>query len=160
MLREEYGEEKANKFLALSGGEDGFDEYNKRHYSIHCRAGAESWALTLERQGIPAYVYCFDRDLPGDDRGSFHASDLWYVFKTFMRSWRPWTGTDYELADACSSYWAAFAKTGVPQSERFPEWTPYNGASPKTMHLGDEIGMITCPDDPCVTFRKEFLMNG
>ena len=127
---------------------------------MNCRAAAEAWAATLESYGIASYLYCFDHDLPGDERGSFHASDLWYVFKTFMRGWRPWTGKDYELADACCSYWAAFAKEGVPRNERFPEWKPYTESSPEVMRLGDEIGMARLPEDPCVSFRRQFLLHG
>ena len=97
--------------------------------------------------------------LPGDDRGPFHASDLWYVFKTFLRSWRPWTGVDYELARACNTYWAEFAKTGVPGGEGLPVWTPYTTVVPQTMRLGENIGMTMMPENSRVNFRKEFICS-
>ena len=147
--------------MALCGGEEDFAEYSKvYHATEHCRAAAEAWALLKEQQNTgDTYVYCLDRQLPGDDMGPFHAADLWYVFKTFMRGWRPWTGVDYELAYACNTYWANFAKTGVPQGDRLPEWTPYTAASQKTMQLGERIGMMAQPDNARVNFRRDFLLK-
>ena len=76
-----------------------------------------------------------DRKLPGDQMGAFHAADLWYVFKTFLRGWRPWTGADYELAAACNTYWANFAHSGDPNDGRLPRWSPYTAANPASMYL-------------------------
>jgi para-nitrobenzyl esterase len=161
LLAKEYGPEKAARFLELCGGEENFQTYSLQDcFTEHCRASAESWALLLEEQGAGlVYTYCLDRELPGDDRGPFHASDLWYVFKTFLRSWRPWTGMDYELAYACNTYWAGFAKTGVPQGEGLPQWTPYTRQSPMTMELGEHIGMVQLPENKRVEFRKNFLLD-
>lgn len=160
LLKHEYGPEKAGAFDALCGGEESFAQYGRDHFTIHCRAAAEAWALLREQQGSgPTYVYCLDRQLPGDDRGPFHASDLWYVFRTLNRCWRPWEKEDYWLAWACNTYWAQFAKTGVPQVERLPAWTPCTAASPLTMELGADIGMTELPSDPRVEFRKSFLLG-
>jgi len=157
LLEREYGP-RSGEALALFGGEEGFADYNREHFTLHCRAAAEGWALLLEEQGTgPAYVYCLDRQLPGDDMGPFHASDLWYVFRTLNRCWRPWEKEDYWLAYACNTYWAQFAKTGVPQGDRLPTWTPYTAASPRTMELGTDIGMMELPEDARVEFRKNFL---
>lgn len=160
LLKKEYGAEGAASFDILCGGEDGFAAYNKAHFTEHCRAAAESLALLLEEhRAAPVFVYCIDRKLPGDDMGSFHAADLWYVFKTFMRSWRPWTGVDYELAYACNTYWAEFAKDGVPRGDRLPEWTAYTKDSPMTMELGEHVGMISMKENARVTFRRDFLLG-
>ena len=161
LMYAEYGPEKAEAFLALHNGEEGYRDYSlNHHFTDHGRASAEAWALLHEKQGTgPVYVYWLDRELPGDDRGPFHAADLWYVFKTFMRSWRPWTGKDYELAAACCTYWAEFVKTGVPGGPGLPEWTPYTAECPRTMELGEHIGMIELEKEPRVEFRKKFLLG-
>lgn len=161
LLEKEYSAEAAAAFDELCGGESGFEEYSaKHHFTDHCRAAAEGWALLLEQQkASPVYVYCIDRELPGDDMGPFHAADLWYVFKTFMRSWRPWTGTDFELARACNTYWAEFAKNGVPNGDRLPEWTAYTEAVPMTMRLGERIEMINMEENRRVDFRRDFLLG-
>ena len=97
--------------------------------------------------------------LPGDDRGAFHAADLWYVFSTLGRSWRPWEKEDYWLAHVCTTYWAQFAKSGDPNGDDLPRWEPYTAARPRTMELGAEIGMIDLPRDDRVTFRKRSLLG-
>ena len=96
---------------------------------------AVDWSLLLEKQGRkPAYVYCFSRDLPGEDLkapdgsaimpGAFHSSELWYVFGTLDKCWRPMEQADYELSDRMVSYWTNFAKTGNPNGQGVPQWKP------------------------------------
>ena len=162
MLTAEYGPERAEEFAALHNKEEGFADYSTvHHFTDHCRAAAEAWALQLERLKTgPGYVFWLDRQLPGDDMGPFHAADLWYTWKTFTRSWRPWTGADYELAAACTTYWGEFIKHGVPQGPGLPEWTPYTEEDPRVMEMGEHIGMISLPEEPRVTFRKQFLLDG
>lgn len=159
LLVGEYGQEMAEQVAVMAGGEERFEEYSRvDHFTKHLRAAAESWAVLSEKQNAaPVYVYCLDRELPGDNTGSFHAADLWYVFKTLMRSWRPWEQEDYWLAYACNAYWAGFAKTGVPQGDRLPQWKPYTTQNPMTMVLGANIDMIRLEEDPLVNFRKEIL---
>lgn len=52
----------------------------------------------------PTYLYLFDRKLPGDDAGAFHSSELWFVFHTLERAWRPWEPCDYVLQQQMSAY--------------------------------------------------------
>ena len=42
-------------------------------------------------------------------KGSFHSSELWYMFGTLNRCWRPMEKVDYELSDIMVSYWKNFA---------------------------------------------------
>ncbi len=100
------------------------------------KKAATDWSLLLEKQGRhPAYVYCFSRDLPGEDtiqsngfssmKGAFHSSELWYMFGTLSRCWRPMEKHDYELSGKMVTYWTNFAKTGNPNGDGLPEWKPY-----------------------------------
>ena len=62
--------------------------------------GCINWSLKNEALGRrPAYVYYFTRQLPGDNQGAFHSSELWYMFGTLDRSWRPWEPCDHRLSD-------------------------------------------------------------
>jgi para-nitrobenzyl esterase len=102
------------------------------------KKAAVDWSLLLEKQGRkPAYVYCFSRDLPGEDmesnpqmggfgdmKGAFHSSELWYMFGTLGNCWRPMEKADYELSERMVSYWTNFAKTGDPNGEGLPDWKP------------------------------------
>ncbi len=67
-----------------------------------------------EENDKPVYLYQFSRKLPGDDAGSFHSSELWYVFGTLDRCWRPMTRHDYMLSDQMVKLWTNFMKTGDP----------------------------------------------
>lgn len=100
------------------------------------KKAAVDWSLLLEKQGRrPAYVYCFSRDLPGEDmpapaggfgtmKGAFHSSELWYMFGTLDKCWRPMQKADYELSERMVSYWTNFAKTGNPNADGLPQWKP------------------------------------
>ena len=102
---------------------------------------AVHWAQNQEKLGRkPAYIYFFNRKLPGDDAGAFHSSELWYEFHTLNRAWRPWEECDWVLEAAVSSYWANFAKTGDPNGEGLPVWHPYTAENPVQMLLAETIG--------------------
>ena len=75
----------------------------------------------------PAWVYYFTRQLPGDDAGAFHSSELWYMFGTLNRCWRPSTEGDYQLSDRMMDYWTNFMKTGDPNGVGLPQWKGYAG---------------------------------
>lgn len=77
--------------------------------------GCEAFADQVNRNGhAPAYLYYFTRQLPGDDAGAFHSSELWYVFGTLGRAWRPFTEADYQLSEEMIEAWTNFAKSGNP----------------------------------------------
>ena len=98
--------------------EKGTDGRKSRFYK-----GCEQFAKTrcaLSKK--PVYMYYFDRKLPGDDAGAFHSSELWYVFGTLDRCWRPMTRHDYSLSDAMNNAWASFMKQDDPGSQ----WKAYD----------------------------------
>ena len=74
----------------------------------------------------PTYTYLFARPLPGDEAGSFHSSELWFMFHTLNRAWRPFTEADYQLADEMTDAWTNFAKYGNPNAPDTNDWQAYN----------------------------------
>ncbi|SHK23979.1 para-nitrobenzyl esterase [Anaerocolumna jejuensis DSM 15929] len=83
------------------------------------------WSLLLEELGRkPAYVYFFTRDLPGDDAGAFHSAELWYMFGTLDKSWRPKEAHDYKLSNDMIEAWTNFMKAGNPDSGQKEKWLP------------------------------------
>ena len=80
--------------------------------------GCINWSIALEKLGRkPAYVYYFTRALLGDDAGAFHSSELWYMFGTLGRSWRPKTEGDYALSKEMMDDWTNFMKTGTQREK-------------------------------------------
>ncbi len=87
--------------------------------------GCVSFSHKLEELGrTPAYVYYFTRDLPGDDKGAWHSSELWYMMGTLTRCWRPWTPEDYALSARMLDYWCGFMKSGDPNGDGLDKWEP------------------------------------
>ncbi len=85
--------------------------------------GMRNFANACAKHKSPVYLYYFDHPLPGDDAGSFHSSELWYVFNTLDRCWRPMDRKDYQLARNMSSAWYNFFKSGNPG------WKAYDAES-------------------------------
>ncbi|MCF0186893.1 MAG: carboxylesterase family protein [Bacteroidaceae bacterium] len=87
--------------------------------------GSVNFALKAEEFSCaPTYVYGFSRDLPGDEAGAFHSSELWYTFGSLSRCWRPMEEHDYELSEKMLDCWTNFMKTGNPNKEGSQEWEP------------------------------------
>lgn len=84
---------------------------------------ARHWAKTQEKAGMkPVYAYFFDRTPPGGDYKAYHGVDLWYMFGSLQKSWRPFDSIDYELERTMMDYVANFAKQGDPNAAGLPEW--------------------------------------
>ena len=93
--------------------------------------GCRAFAEIRSRQGRkPVYVYDFVRELPGDDAGAFHSSELWYTFGTLDRAWRPFTEADYALSKSMLSAWTDFMRTGNPEGDGKMEWPAYTKDRP------------------------------
>jgi len=85
------------------------------------------FSLKLEELGRSgAYCYLFARPAPGDEAGAFHSSELWYIFGTLDRAWRPYIDADHILSEKMIDYWTNFAKKGDPNDEILPVWKPYS----------------------------------
>jgi len=83
-----------------------------------------------------AYLWMFERMLPGDDKGAWHSSDLWYWFGTLKNCWRPMEKHDYALSDHMSSYLCNFVKNGRPDGDGLPLWEKFTDGK-ATMCFGD-----------------------
>ncbi|WP_440299723.1 carboxylesterase family protein [Huintestinicola butyrica] len=85
--------------------------------------GCINWCKhQIELGYTPSYVYYFNHRLQGDDSGAFHSSELWYMFGTLDRCWRPFTDKDRQLSEKMLDYWCNFIKTGDPNGDGLEEW--------------------------------------
>lgn len=107
-------------------------------------------ALRAEQSDQPTFAYLFQRQLPGDENGAFHSSDLWYVFHSFEHSWRPFTAGDEALSNQMVDYFTNFAKYGDPNGQNGGIWTPYTAENPKFIlfDANEEAADISMTDSP------------
>ena len=105
---------------------------------------AKSWVIQQSSQNMkPSYCFYFGRDLPGDEKGAWHSSELWYTIGALSKCWRPWTDWDHTISKTLMSYFANFAKTGDPNGADLPELIP-----------------TKCSDDPILVINNsEIEMN-
>ena len=98
--------------------------------------GSIAFSHKLEELGRnPAYVYYFTRNLPGDDFGSWHSSELWYTMGTMNRCCRPWEEADRALSERMLNYWTNFIKSGNPNDGQMPIWETCSSVNPFVMEF-------------------------
>ncbi|MBQ1312753.1 MAG: carboxylesterase family protein [Blautia sp.] len=124
------------------------------------KAAQDDWAdLMLERGQDAPYTCCFSRPAPGDRSGAYHGTELWYVFGTLQKDWRPYTQEDYALSETAADYWTNFARTGNPNGEGLAQWTPYTQESPLAMKLDIDECCMTDNEDVYVKKLKTILLE-
>ena len=101
---------------------------------------AKKWVGAQEKD---AYLWFFERNLPGDDHGAWHSSDLWYWFGTLKRCWRPFEEKDYRLADEMTDRLCAFAASGDPNKDGMVRW---DSTSKSALTLGDKKTAMSKPN--------------
>ena len=94
---------------------------------------AERLVAKQTAAGVPSFLYYFDHGYPAaasQNLHAFHASELPYVFGTADRTPVNWpkvpeTAVEHQLTDAMVSYWATFARSGLPTAKGEPAWPAY-----------------------------------
>ncbi len=124
-------------------------------------SGTRGFCELRSDMGKRVYYYIFDHDIPGDDAGSFHGSDLWFMFDSLGNSWRPFEGKHYDLARQVCSYWTNFVKTGDPNGEDYngnplPEWRCYQKEEKNVMKFLDKATPSVLAECPVLDFRLDF----
>ena len=114
-----YGEKYIDEFMKLCNCHDDMDVCMLVHTDDSFRGRFMNNALFIEQRVRSGkkdnWMYIFDASMPGwDSQQSFHSSELWFVFETLAKCWRPFKGKHYDLARKVCNYWTNFAKTGNP----------------------------------------------
>jgi len=93
-----------------------------------------------------AFLYYFSHVPPGEPNyGAFHSAEFGYALNTLKKWDKPFTQTDWDLADKMSSYWVNFAKYGDPNGEGLPLWPAFNSSSPQIIEFGDQVMIKPLP---------------
>jgi para-nitrobenzyl esterase len=107
-----------------------------------------AWARLQSTTGkSPVFFYRFNQtppfpaNSPRAGWGASHFAELWYVFDHLAQEpWR-WTEADRRVANAMSSYWVNFVKTGTPNASGLPAWPEFKTANGPAMTLADPIAV-------------------
>jgi para-nitrobenzyl esterase len=109
-----------------------------------------TWAKLQSAKGR-VYAYSFDHapPFPADSVragwGAGHFTELWYVFNHLdQEPWR-WTAADRRLAEAISSCWVSFVKTGNPNTVGLHPWPEFKGPNGPVLKLADPIAEAPMP---------------
>ncbi len=101
---------------------------------------AKKWCVRQDEQKKQdSYCWFFDRQLPGDNNGAWHSSELWYFFGTLANGWRPFTEHDYQISDIMSTALCNFAKTDNPNDMGSDVWKPTTKSQNNIMIWGDNM---------------------
>lgn len=114
-------------------------------------SGAGWIAARQARTKSPIFYYDFEHVMPGAQAvpyGSYHTSELPYVFDSLHTLKRPWTESDYRMSALAQSYWVNFIKTGNPNGGQLPKWTAFDTGRNEVMALSTAPKMrpITSPE--------------
>lgn len=126
-----------------------FLKENAKPHKIPCMIGATSEDMMMpqlqeiakqwaDAQEKPSFVWHFNRQLPGDDKGAFHTADIWYWFGTLHNCWRPMEEKDYALSRQMVEYLCNFVRCGDPNGGSLPRWRPSKKDDPAVMLLGEQ----------------------
>ena len=110
---------------------------------------ARRWAKRAMKNGNKnCYVYNFVHNLPGDNGGAWHSSDLLYAFATLHKNWRPFEPVDFDLANQMIASFCAFVKTGNPNCRRIPYW-----------ESRPDMALRFCEDTKMMKWPTKMLIN-
>lgn len=105
----------------------------------------------------PCYLAYFTYVPPGADC-AHHSVEHHYVFQTLNRSYRPYTGRDFELSNELADYWANFMKSGNPNYPGRETWKPYEAGQYNVLEIaGDERHMISLADQTEIIVKAKEL---
>ena len=146
----------------ISKGTDDIEQIKKNGQWNRFAIGNYIWLDMNIEQGKPDfYYYYFNPEIPGDDAGSFHSSDLWFAFETLAKCWRPFKGKHYDLARQMCNYWTNFAKNGDPNGldndgTPMPVWRPASKDDVHPMYFGDVAAMDESPRSELDNFLVDY----
>ena len=156
--------DRADEYLAIcKKGAETLEDMKKNGYYNRFEIGNLLWVdANVRLDAGKMFFYTFNPEIPGDNAGSFHSSDLWFAFETLAKCWRPFVGKHYDLARQMCNYWTNFAKYGDPNGldadgTPMPEWREIKGEDRKPIYFGDTAYMDERPRTELENFLVDFF---
>lgn len=158
----------ADEYLAIARkGAKSLDDMKKNATYNNFEMGNMLWLdQNTRKPKHTMYFYRFDPLIPGwDDPGAFHSSDLWFVFETLAKCWRPFTGKHFDLARQMCNYWTNFALNGNPNGDDadgtpMETWEPYTADNRKVMFFGDRPELQAVAQSAFFRFLQQGCESG
>jgi para-nitrobenzyl esterase len=109
------------------------------------------WAERRARLGVaPVFIYLYEHPAPsptgGDSQGpswgTFHTSDVPYVFGNLDRSRRAYTAADTKVSEQMQDRWLAFINNHNPNLPGHPQWNAVDPDAVWVMGLGDRVSPL------------------
>ena len=132
-------------------GEEAREAAQRSGHDAVMMSGAGWIAARQARTKSPVFYYDFEHVMPGAEAipyGSYHTSELPYVFGALHTLKRPWTESDYRVSALSQAYWVNFIKTGNPNGGQLPKWTAFDPSRNEVMALSvtPKMRPITAPE--------------
>lgn len=118
-----------------------------------------AWA---NRAKSPVYTYLWTHAPPqngGREHGASHDSEILFTFNNLYTVDEPWTKEDRDIAKMMSTHWANFIRTGNPNGliKGRHGWQASVSDEPKTMMLGNYVGVVDIAEDDKIRFFTRFF---
>jgi para-nitrobenzyl esterase len=146
-MRAQYGADTDALLAAYPSGADASAAAHAAGHDATMMGGA-AWAAGHGR--APLYYYDFTHVMPGDTAagwGSYHSSELPYVFGSLFTLDRPWTDADRQVSRLLMGYWVNFINSGDPNGSGLPRWTVFDAAKGDVMDLNQAPRMRAIAND-------------
>ena len=99
------------------------------------------WSTIAHDKGVNVYRYQFTKE--NGYYGTYHSGEMIYCYGNVGRAHQfAYDDSDYALSKTMVGYWTNFAKTGNPNGDSLPIWSPWDPVSNKLQELGTNIGPI------------------
>lgn len=115
------------------------------------------WERQALANGIPSYVYHFEKD--NGRLGSWHSGEEIYLYGNIPEGSSLFDAGDRELSRVMKQYYLNFIRTGDPNGEGLPQWAASAGDS-RVLALGDDVLMTPAPHLALYEILDEMLGFG
>lgn len=125
--------------------------------------GTYAWANLQSRTGKgKVYVYYFDQDsentiMRSRRGGASHVAEMPFIYGYTFRG--KMSDIDNHMLQIMSRYWINFTKTGDPNSEALPYWTPYEQDKSTVMIMRNGFYLDQIPNRQQIDFFEEFFKS-
>jgi para-nitrobenzyl esterase len=136
-MRTQYGADAEALLAAYPSGADAAAAAHAAGHDATVMGGA-AWAAGHGK--APLYYYDFTHVMPGDTAagwGSYHSSELPYVFGSLFTLQRPWSDTDRKVSQVLMGYWVNFINTSDPNGNGLPRWPAFDATKGDVMDLNE-----------------------